>query len=252
MIRVAVTALAIVLAASAQADEASHYSDCMTIVRAKPQAALDTATGWRADNGGVPAMHCQALALIELGQPARAAAILDAARAAMEESKDVRAGPLAAMLAAQAGNAWLLANEPARARDRMTQALALYEATSRYRLEALIDRARAQVELKSWEAAEADLTAALAMDADRADALLFRATARRIMGNLKGADVDIVRAGVLAPRDGDILVERGAIRAAQGRLDEARADWQLAAKITGSPAAKRATAALAALESGQR
>lgn len=228
-----------------QADDAQRYADCMAIVRQQPQGALDLATGWRADGGAVPAMHCQALALIELGQPARAAAVLDAARETMQTSTVERAGPLAAMLAAQAGNAWMLANDPARARDRMTAALALYDAQSPYRIEALIDRARAHAALEGWAEAIRDLNEALALDATRADALLFRATARRLSQDLAGAEADITKAATLSPQDADILFERGVIRQGLGRIADARADWTQAAKATGTEAAKRAAAALA-------
>lgn len=237
----------------AWADEGERYDACMAIVRQEPERALEQATAWRADGGAVPAMHCQAMALIELGQPARAGAVLDAAREQMQGSTASsptrqRASALAAMLAAQAGNAWMLAGEPAKARDRLSQAITLYDAQSPYRTEALIDRARAAAELKDWDAAIKDLTEALATAPDRVDALLFRATARRHSGDLDGALTDIAQAATLTPQDADVLYERGAIKAAQGKLDEARADWRQSAQAADSPAAQRALAALKQLD----
>ena len=53
--------------------------------------------------------------------------------------------------------------------------------------------------LKDWNGAEADLTAALLLDQNRADLLVLRASARHAVGHKTEAATDLLRALSLYP-----------------------------------------------------
>src|SRR3712207_4381708 len=60
-------------------DSNAEYTACVALTESKPQEAFDRALAWRDKrNGGVPAEHCMALAVLELGHPIEAAVQLDA------------------------------------------------------------------------------------------------------------------------------------------------------------------------------
>src|SRR6185437_16394015 len=98
-----------------------HYARCMNAAHENPAAALDSAQAWRATGGGHPAEHCAAVALIGLRRYAEAGKRLDKLAEAM--AKDP--AELRAEVLDQAGQAWLLAGEAARAEASLTAALAL-------------------------------------------------------------------------------------------------------------------------------
>ncbi len=175
---------------------AGRYENCTARVKAQPQQALDQAGAWRAEGGGAAAMHCQALALLALGQPARAAAVLDAAGEKLETQPGV-----AADIYAQAGNAWLLAGDATRAVARLTWALDRQTAAAP-RTNMLIDRARAYAQLEDKPRALADLTAAYAAAPKNIDTLLLRAELYLSQGESAKARADLAAAAAL-PMDAD-------------------------------------------------
>jgi len=237
---------ALLLATPARADDASRYAACMTQAQQAPEAALQAAIAWRIQNGGIPASHCQAMALIGLAQPARAAGVLDAAVEDMNRARPPQPA-LQGKLAAQAGNAWLLAGDAQRAFARLTQALDLLPVTSPDRIDALTDRARASVDLGKPDKAIEDLKAATDRAAERADLWLLLATAQRRTGDLAAAARSIETALGLDANSADALAERGVIRAGQGNVIGARADWAAATRLApASEAGQRALANLAA------
>src|SRR5689334_22362157 len=79
------------------------YSDCVALSEKNPQEAFDRARAWRDNNGGLPAQHCLALAVLGLGHPVEAAVQLDAI------ARKTEAGSLSqrAELLDQAGNTWI-------------------------------------------------------------------------------------------------------------------------------------------------
>jgi len=97
--------------------------------------------------------------------------------------------------------------------------------------------------LKDWNGADADLSAALARDADRSDLLVLRASARHAAGHKQEARADIEKALSIFPGYGDALVERGAMKFEDGDAKGARVDWQQVVK-----AAPRSRAAALANE----
>jgi tetratricopeptide (TPR) repeat protein len=206
-----IVALAL-LAPPAAADPASaqRYVRCVQALNSQPQAAFDLASVWRSEGGGAPAKHCQAMALIALEQPLRAAGVLDSAGEDMDKAGLPNQ---AADLYAQAGNAWLLGGDPARSYERLTRALERLPSNSPRRVEALLDRARALHGMKDSARAVTDLTTALGLAPQRADLLLLRATSYRLLGNVAAARTDIQAAHALTPKDAEIDAEAARIAA---------------------------------------
>jgi tetratricopeptide (TPR) repeat protein len=210
------------------APDAAHYQSCLAASSAQPEAALKDAEGWARQGGGVPAQHCAALSLVSLKRYADAAGRLD--RLAGE-----RGVPDAAFRSAlfdQAGNAWLLAGDGARAAQSFSAALAL----SGDDPDLFADLARAQAMRKNWHEVDLDLNAALHLTPRRADLLVLRASARRALGRYEEARTDIEAALKLTPGDGEALVERGLLRKQVGDLGGARRDFEAAAGKGGAAA----------------
>ena len=233
--------LAIGLAATAHAQSkapgaaASHqYASCMDLARKWPREAMDAAKAWQARDGGAPARHCAAVALLGMGRHADAAGAL---QALADDRTDRRVDALRADLLGQAGNAWLIAGQPGKAREALDRALKLRPDD----VDLLIDRGVALASLKKYWDALADLNRALVMSPRRAEALIFRAGAHRQVDALNLAEEDINLALRLAPSDPDALLELGLILKERGDKNGARAAWR---ELLGrSPDA--ATAALA-------
>jgi len=208
-------------AAAAQAKavaDAKQYSDCMALARSAPDQAVKSAQDWQAKGGGVPAGHCDAVALIGLGHYPEAATMLE--KLANEEAKTSK--ELAAGLFGQAGQAWLIAGDNQHALADQTAALALTPDDA----ELLTDRAVTQISMaKYWEAID-DLNKAHDLASDRVDVLIFRASAYRFLQSYELARDDIDRAINLAPDNPDAYLERGVLRSLTKDLVGARADWQ--------------------------
>lgn len=136
----------------------------------------------------------------------------------------------------QAGNAWLLANNPTNAEASFTTALILSPDDP----DILTDRARARAAKHDWRGAEADLTNALA-EASRPELYVLRASARHALGNKAGARSDLDRALQISPGDPDALLERGAMKAEAGDAGGAIADWN--ATIAAAPSSDAAQSA---------
>jgi tetratricopeptide (TPR) repeat protein len=217
------------------------YTDCVALTENKPQDAFERARTWRDSNGGLPAQHCMALAILALGHPVEAAVQLDAV------ARKTEAGSLAqrAELLDQAGNTWLLAKQPRQAEDAFSEALKLSPQDATL----WMDRARARALLMDWAGAEADLSAALAFDKTDPEIYVLRSSARRSLGKRLEADADVQAALALNPDFPDALVERGAMKLAGGDRNGARADWiRVLAKAPQSSAAESARARIEALD----
>jgi tetratricopeptide (TPR) repeat protein len=202
---------------SAESDGARRYRACVALLRSKPEEAFETGMQWRDNGGGAPAAHCIALALVELKQYGEAATRLEKLAEEMSRS----GSPLTADMLGQAGNAWLLADEPARADAVLSAALDRKPESA----DLLMDRARARAAQNQWKAVLADLDHALQVEPDRSDAYALRAAAYRRTGNMARAFEDADTAVSLDPEDAAALYERGMARKARGDLKGARADW---------------------------
>lgn len=226
--------------AIAPSDASLHYQQCLDAARGAPKDGLAQAEDWRNDGGGFPAEHCAAVALFGLKRFAEAAQRFEAlAGAMMSERPTLRAGALE-----QAGQAWILAGDPGRARAAFDAALHFTPNDP----ELFIDRARADAEAKDFRTAIADLGGALALAPQRADALIYRASAYRQLDQLDRAQADIDAALKAVPDDVAGLLERGNIRRLAGDRAGAGADWRQVEKLSpNSPAAAAAKDNLARL-----
>ncbi len=168
-------------------DHAREYRDCMVLARAAPEDGFESALAWAAMGGSEGAKHCAAVALIGLGHYAEAARRLERLAAAMRTG----AVDLRACVLAQAGQAWLLAEDTGRAYAVQSAALAI----DRDNVELLLDRGITLATAKTyWEAVD-DLNRALDLAPGRPDLLVLRASAYRYLDALELARHDIARAG---------------------------------------------------------
>lgn len=229
------------LPAKAQGTQDSvRYRDCLAVVSVKPQAALSQADDWVKTGGGAPALHCAALSLIQLKRYGDAGMRLDRAAA------DAKVPDLSfrASLFTQAGNAWLLAGNGAKAVQSLSAALALSPGDA----DLYADLARAHAMRRSWQEADQRLGSALQLAPRRADLLVLRASARRALKRYADARIDIEAALKLKPGDGEALVERGLLRQQLGDLGGARRDFQAALKSGSSEAMAEAKVNLETLK----
>ncbi len=202
--------------------DAPDYERCLLRLRDDPEGARALAEAWEAAGGGEGARHCAALALIPLGEPGRAAPLLQALARASD------AGPAArAAVFGQAGQAWMQAGDTAQALAAISAALALTPRNP----DLLVDRAIAASALMRFDAALADLDAAVAIDPQRAEAWVLRAATLRRLDRVAAAITDITRAVALEPDNAEALLERGILRQLRGDAAGARADWTRAMEL---------------------
>ncbi|HEY1836103.1 MAG TPA: hypothetical protein VGG36_00465 [Rhizomicrobium sp.] len=209
-----------------------RYERCITLAHQAPQSAFDAAVQWQNQGGQAAAIHCSAVALVAMRRYAEAASRLDR----LAHDRSVSSGFPRGDLLDQAGNAWLLANQPANAVASFTTALILAPDDP----DILADRARARAANHDWHGAESDLNNAIARDA-RPEFFVLRASARHAMGNRTGARADLERALQLSPGDPEALVERGAMKAESGNAKGALADWN--ATVAAAPSSDAAQTA---------
>ena len=208
----------------------SAYQNCVAGIDVNPNDAFERALQWRAQGGGMQADHCAALALIALDEPGEAASRLDT----LARRSDAGTLMERAKLLAEAGNAWLLADQPANAEVALSAALKLTPRDP----DLWTDRARARAAQMNWADAEQDLTSALTFDAKKPEVFVLRATARKEQGNKVGYKFDVDAALALDPTYPEALVERGILKQEAGDIPGARADWvQVLVRAPEGPAA---------------
>jgi len=228
--------LAAASVAGAAESDSARYRRCLADSNANPAAALADAENWVKAGGSVPAEHCASLALVNLKRYVEAGVRLDKiAGGSAKLDASFRAA-----LFNQAGNAWLLAGDGARAVQSFSGALALSAGDA----DLFADLARAQAMRRNWQEVVLDLNAALQLAPRRADLLVLRASARRALKRYEDANADIQAALKLKPGDADALVERGLLRRQLGDLGGARRDFEAALKTGSGNAAAQAKANL--------
>jgi tetratricopeptide (TPR) repeat protein len=212
---------------SADADAAT-YEHCMALSRDDPGAARDLAERWQGRGGAHPADHCFAVALVGLGQYKEGATRLEKLAQAMVHAP----ASLRAEVLGQAGQAWLLDGDPARAYAADGAALNLRPDDA----DLLVDRAEAAGVAGWYDKAIADLDRVLKTEPQRVSALIYRASAYRALNRLDPALADIEQAVKLVPDSVPALLERGDIRRLKGDVDGARHDWVRVSELApGSP-----------------
>jgi len=195
----------------------SEHGACLAQAAGDPERALERARTWEAMQGGTPARHCLAVALIGLGRFTEAAQILEALVNEVQES----APEVRSALLAEAGNAWVLANDLPRAVAAFDAAVTLTPNNASLH----VDRALALALAGDYWAAIDDLNSAEVLAPDRTDVLLFRATAYRLLEVYELAAADLERLLALAPDYAEAYLERGNLRRLTGDDAGARQDW---------------------------
>jgi len=217
--------------------QSARYQACFLKTENAPREAFEDAIQWKNEGGGEPSVHCAAVALMALGLYQTAANRLESI------AKSINKGPgFKANLLGQAGRAWLLAGDAARAEAVATSALRLAPKDPRL----LINRAQARAEIGDYSGAKIDLDSALAVVPNHIDALTFRAAAHRYLNNWPSAMADVNTVLMRNPNHPEALLERGILRRLNDNNAGARTDWLKLLEI--APNASAATAARANLE----
>ncbi|WP_191909238.1 tetratricopeptide repeat protein [Hypericibacter adhaerens] len=206
-------------------EEAKQYAACMVLTKDHPQDAYDSAGAWLAKNGGPPAQHCQAVALVGLGRYTEAAQMLQTVAGELAKTDSSRT--LAAQLYDQAGQVWLLEGDAAQAVAASNAALGIAPND----VEMVIDRAVALGAAERWWDALDDLNHANELAPKRADILVLRASAYRYVNSTELALADVNQALTLDPKNAEGYLERGILKDAAGDKNGARTDWVQAAQL---------------------
>ena len=204
-----------------------RYEACATLAKNDPVAARAEASRWSIAGGAWFARQCAGLAYAREANWVAAAGEFEGAARAAERGRDRRA----ANYWAQAGNAWLAAAQPAKARAALDTALVAGTLTGLELGEAQLDHGRTMVAAGDLDAARRDIDLALATAADDPLAWLLSATLARRMQNLPRARQDIAQALRRSPDDASVQLEAGNIAAADGDEAGALAAWAEAARI---------------------
>ncbi len=227
--------------APSSADAALLHDRCVELATTSPKEALDKATAWKAEGGGFGADHCIAMALFELRDYRNAAQRFEELATRMMQMPAIHR----AQALDQAGQSWLNADEPERARADFEAAMTLAGEDP----ELLIDRAEAfALEKRYWEAID-DLNRAVELAPNKADAYIYRGSAYRSVDANDLALEDIEHGLKLAPNNILGLLERGNLYRLKGNNAGARQDWQRITELApDSRAAQAAKANLAKLD----
>jgi tetratricopeptide (TPR) repeat protein len=214
-------------------DSAKEYSDCLLLAKRQPDQAVESAVAWEKQNGGDPARHCKAIALINLDRPEDGALELERIAQTMPQEK----AKIAADLFGQAGQAWIKAGKPQLALHDQNEGLKLQPKN----VDLLIDRAMTYGNSGMYSEAVTDLTAAAGLAGDRPEIFALRAAAYRHLENRAGALNDAEAALKLSPDFPLALLERGKLRLLKGDKAGARQDWlTIVRKAPNTPAADEA------------
>ena len=183
----------------AGAINAQRFAQCVNMIDEDAGRAYEEAMSWAAEAQSVSAYRCAAMALIAQNRHSEGARRLDSLGSAVNPAETATR----AELFSQAGNAWLLAREPARARSSFTRAITTIESDRTQLPDLLIDRARAYAMEEDWRRAEEDLSRALDIRANDALALRLRAAARMHQRSFQLAEADAQRSLTLAATEDD-------------------------------------------------
>lgn len=220
---------------------AGRYRACLDLIRAAPERAIEMASAWRVEGGGIYARQCLGLAYVALERWEPAATTYEQAARDAQAAND----PRRADFWVQAGNAWLAGEEPTRAVLAFDAALATPNLTNALRGEVHLDRARAMVALGNLATARQDIDRTLQLVASDPFAWYLSAALARRENDLDRAQTDIRRALELAADNPDVTLLAGTIAGQRGDMEEAERLYRRVAE--GAPNTEAGRAAQASL-----
>jgi tetratricopeptide (TPR) repeat protein len=185
-----------------------RFAQCLQLVETNPVRAYEEGMAWAAEAQSVHAYRCAAMALIAQNRFDEGARRLSSLASAVNPENT----GLRAELWSQAGNAWLLAHEPAQARSNFTRAITALQSDPQQLPDLLIDRARAYAMEREWRSAEEDLSRSLDIRADSALAYRLRAASRMNQRSYELAEADARAAIRLEPGNEENTLVLGDIR----------------------------------------
>lgn len=214
-------------------EEQQYYENCIAQAYQDADAALDMALTWRDTGGGLPARHCVAVAYTELGEFEKAAEELETLADEMRRGlgwsfADKKSPGDRGMLKdvyAQAGNAWMLANDPYKAYELFTLALGEAEPKTQAYADLLVDRSIARATADDYEGAIEDLSIAQLFVKESVSIYVLKASAYRALEQYDKAKQELDNAFRINPTYREALLERGNLRRETGDDDGAREDW---------------------------
>ncbi|MEZ5892885.1 MAG: hypothetical protein R3C58_07035 [Parvularculaceae bacterium] len=194
--------LALFLAAqAASADVSPQYADCVELVNADLEIGRIAAQQWVSEGGGAEAEHCLAMADRMAGFPKLAAIRLQD----LAQRKDAGDDYVRARLLAQAAEAWLAANDKARAENALNEALTLVPDSGELQLTAALVYGAQE----RWSDVITAVTKAEEAGLGSARTYVLRGRARYTLGAYEEAADDVVAALSIDPKNLDALVLRG-------------------------------------------
>ena len=186
-----------------QADAApapdQRYAQCIALIDDDAGRAYEEGMAWAAEGQALGGYRCAALALIAQNRSDEGARRLELLATATNPADTA----LRAELFSQAGNAWLLARDPGRARSAFTRAIATMAPGAEALPDLLIDRARAYAMEGDFRHAEEDLSSALDQRPNDVLALRLRASARMHQSAFDLAEADARQSLALATTQQD-------------------------------------------------
>jgi len=191
-----------------------RLEQCLAIVEQDPQRGYEEGMAWAAETQSVNGYRCAAMALIAQNRHEEGARRLESLASAVNPAMTATR----AELLSQAGNAWLLAREPARAVSAFTRAIATLAGDRSQLPDLYIDRARGYAMERDWRRAEEDLSTALDIRAGDSLALRLRASARMNQSAFALAEQDALAAlstAATEPERVDAALVLGHVRESQ-------------------------------------
>lgn len=198
-------------AAAASTAAAERFQQCVAIIEESPERAYEEGMAWASEAQALGGYRCAAMALVAQNRHEEGARRLESLAASVSLERTA----MRAELYSQAGNAWLLAREPAQAVSALTRAIVTVESDPAQLPDLLIDRARAYAMERDWRHSEEDLSRSLDLRAQDALALRLRAAARMHQNSFDLAEADAQAAVTLAPADVEALLMLGHAREAK-------------------------------------
>ena len=207
------------------------YKDCLTQVEDDSRTALLAARKWFIEGGGVPAQHCEALALSEQQRYDEAASLFERAAGKLAsgeagdfaiQNKDL----LGVQLNYLAGVAWRASGNFDKAYNVFTAAIISMENGAPMAYNFFIDRGLTQSLNEDPLSAIDDYGRALEINEQKIDAFLYRAEAYRKLGQHLKARLYLNEGLTLGPSQPDLLFESGINYRMQNNDEKAISEWR--------------------------